>query len=348
MELSPIELKAHYTNLLHLHVKWCSKHVEKYEPLLSHGSERLIIRLFADDGTTSIGIVNRHLEENRAFISFGRHFRESGLNVPEIHIVSASEDSYILDDLGDETLLKRVLDGDGFNSAKVELYKRVIDELPKFQVTGGKGIDYTFCYQYKEFGNENIDYDLDYFKQRFLKNFHKGEIDTEQLCKDLQYIKEKILEFPREYFLYRDFQSRNIMIKNDVPYFIDFQSGRKGALLYDIASLLYDAKADIPQQTREELLEFYLESVKHYTNIDTGKMRQYFWYFAMIRILQAMGAYGFLGIVKGKKRFLESIPYALKNIDFILNNRTESVELPYLKQIFSELLNGNNTENDKA
>lgn len=348
MELSPIELKAHYTNLLHLHVKWCSKQIAKYEPLLSHGSERLIIRLFADDGTTSIGIVNRHLEENRAFISFGRHFRESGLNVPEIHIVSASEDSYILDDLGDETLLKRVLDGDEFNSAKVELYKRVIDELPKFQVTGGKGIDYTFCYQYKEFGNENIDYDLDYFKQRFLKNFHKGEIDTEQLCVDLQYIKEKILEFPREYFLYRDFQSRNIMIKNDVPYFIDFQSGRKGALLYDIASLLYDAKAEIPQQTREELLEFYLESVKHYANIDTGEMRQYFWYFAMIRILQAMGAYGFLGIVKGKKRFLESIPYALKNIDFILNNRTESVELPYLKQIFSELLNGNNTENDKA
>lgn len=348
MELSPIELKAHYTNLLHLHVKWCSKQIAKYEPLLSHGSERLIIRLFADDGTTSIGIVNRHLEENRAFISFGRHFRESGLNVPEIHIVSASEDSYILDDLGDETLLKRVLDGDKFNSAKVEIYKRVIEELPKFQVTGGEGIDHTFCYQYKEFGNENIDYDLDYFKQRFLKNFHKGEIDTEQLCVDLQYIKEKILEFPREYFLYRDFQSRNIMIKNDVPYFIDFQSGRKGALLYDIASLLYDAKADIPQQTREELLEFYLESVKHYANIDTGKMRQYFWYFAMIRILQAMGAYGFLGIVKGKKRFLESIPYALKNIDFILNNRTESVELPYLKQIFSELLNGNNTENDKA
>lgn len=348
MELSPIELKAHYTNLLHLHVKWCNKQVEKYEPLLSHGSERLIIRLIADDGTSSIGIVNRHLEENRAFICFGRHFRESGANVPEIHIVSASEDSYILDDLGDETLLKRVLDGDEFNSAKIELYKKVIDELPKFQITCNNGIDYSYCYQYKEFGNENIDYDLDYFKQRFLKNFHKGEIDTELLDKDLAYVKDKILEFPREYFLYRDFQSRNIMIKNEVPFFIDFQSGRKGALLYDIASLLYDAKADIPQQIREELLEYYFERVKQYFNIDTGKMRQYFWYFAMIRILQAMGAYGFLGIVKGKKRFLESIPYALKNIQFILNNRTEPGEFPYLKQIFSELLNGNNTENDKA
>jgi len=348
MELSPIELKAHYTNLLHLHIKWCSKQVVKYEPLLSHGSERLIIRLIADDGSSSIGIVNRHLEENRAFISFGRHFRETGLNVPEIHIVSASEDSYILDDLGDETLLRRVLDGDKFNSTKVELYKRVISEIPKFQVKGNTGLDYSFCYQYKEFGSENIDYDLDYFKQRFLKNFHKGEIDTELLDKDLAYLKEKILEFPREYFLYRDFQSRNIMIKNDEPFFIDFQSGRKGALLYDIASLLYDAKADIPQQTREELLEYYLETVKLYANIDIAKMRQYFWYFAMIRILQAMGAYGFLGIVKGKKRFLESIPYALKNINYILGSRTGSEEFLYLKQIFSELLNGNNTENDKA
>lgn len=348
MELSPIELKAHYTNLLHLHVKWCNKQVEKYEPLLSHGSERLIIRLIADDGTSSIGIVNRHLEENRAFINFGRHFKNSGLNVPQIHIVSASEDSYILDDLGDETLLKRVLDGDEFNSAKVELYKKVIGELPKFQVTGSSGIDYSYCYQYKEFGSENIDYDLDYFKQRFLKNFHKGEIDTELLDKDLACLKDKILEFPREYFLYRDFQSRNIMIKNDEPFFIDFQSGRKGALLYDIASLLYDAKADIPQQIREDLLEYYLEELKQYADIDAVKMKQYFWYFAMIRILQAMGAYGFLGIVKGKKRFLESIPYALKNINFILSSRTGTNEFPYLKQIFSELLNGNNTENDKA
>ena len=347
MELSPIELKAHYTNLLHLHVKWCRRGIEKYEQLLSHGSERLIVRLHAEGGTSSIGIVNRHLEENRAFISFGKHFHEKGLNVPQIHIISPSEDSYILDDLGDETLLKCVLAANEFNTDIIDLYKKVIDELPKFQITGGAEIDYKLCYQYNEFGSDNIDYDLDYFKQRFLKHFHKGEVNAAQLESDLLHIKDKILEFPREFFLYRDFQSRNIMIKNGTPFFIDFQSGRKGALLYDIASLLYDAKADVPQNIREELLEYYLIVLPQYANVDTGKMRSYFWYYALVRILQAMGAYGYLGIVKGKTRFLESIPYALKNINFILNERIDKNELLYLKQIFIELLNANKT-NDKA
>ncbi|HRJ86241.1 MAG TPA: phosphotransferase [Ignavibacteria bacterium] len=348
MEISPLELKTHYSNLLELHLKWRGNKIDKYEQLLSHGSDRLIVRLYADDGTTSIGIVNRHTEENRAFISFGDHFIALGLNVPRIHIVSAAEDSYILDDLGNDTLLSCVLNADEFNTEVIALYKKVIDELPKFQVTANTGLDYSLCYQYGEFGRDNIEYDLDYFKQRFLKNFHKGTIDEVRLDSDLSYIREKILEYPREYFLYRDFQSRNIMIKNGEPFFIDFQSGRKGALLYDIASLMYDAKADIPQQVREELLEYYLEVILQYVKADTDKMRSYFWYFALIRIMQAMGAYGFLGIVKGKKRFLESIPYALRNINFILNERIPGGELPYLRQIFGELLNANNTYNDKT
>lgn len=338
MDLSPIEVKGHYTNLQNLHVKYFGKQIVKYEPLLSHGSERLIIRLYSDDGSTSIGIVNRHINENKAFISFGKHFIESGLNVPEIYITSPDSSIYLLTDLGDETLLKRISDGCEFNEVKTNLYKSVINELLKFQVTAGKGIDYSFCYQFSEFGSENIDFDLQYFKDRFLKAFYKGNTDHERLDHDLSYIKNKILEFPRDYFLYRDFQSRNIMLKNDKLFFIDFQSGRKGALLYDAASLLYDAKADVPQDIREQLLEYYLKVVNEYVNADTAKMKRYFWYFAMVRILQAMGAYGFLGIVKGKRRFLESIPYALNNINFILANRTEPDELKYLKQLFSELL----------
>lgn len=348
MEISPIELKAHYTNLQHLHHKWCGKPVAKFEQLLSHGSERLIVRLITDSGESSIGIVNRQLEENRAFISFGRHFLEKGLNVPVIHIVSPSEDSYILDDLGDDTLLKCIQNEGGFNEKITGLYEKVIAALPRFQVSCSQGIDYSLCYQYSEFGSENIDYDLDYFKQRFLKNFHKGETDTLKLENDLAFIKNRILEFPREYFLYRDFQSRNIMIKNGEPFFIDFQSGRKGALLYDIASLLYDAKADIPQNTREKLLGSYLDQLSLHISVDRDKMEKYFWYFALVRILQAMGAYGFLGIVKGKTRFLESIPYALKNINYILNERIDSGDLKYLKEIFGKLLKANNTQNDKA
>lgn len=348
MEISPIELKAHYTNLLQLHVKWCGSEIEKYERLLSHGSDRLIVRLISSDKTKSIGIVNRHTEENRAFISFAGHFKKNSLNIPEIYIVSPSEDSYILEDLGDETLLDRISDGKEFGSSKTGLYKTVIEELPKFQIRAGKNIDYSFCYQFNEFGEENITFDLDYFRQRFLKNFYNDNPDETSLGFDLNYIKNKILELPRDYFLYRDFQSRNIMLRSDTPCFIDFQSGRKGALLYDIASLLYDAKADIPQNTREELLEHFLLVLKDYNIKDTESLRHHFWYFALVRILQAMGAYGYLGIVKGKRRFLESIPYALKNINFILQNRVEGKELSYLKKIFSELLTEQKTENEKA
>lgn len=348
MELSPIELKAHYTNLLHLHVKWCGSEIEKYERLLSHGSDRLIIRLISTDKTTSIGIVNRHTEENRAFLSFAGHFKQNGLNIPEIYIVSPSEDSYILEDLGDETLLNRISDGKDFDNTKTDLYKTVINELPKFQLKAAGGIDYNLCYQFKEFGEENITFDLNYFRQRFLKNFYNDEPDERSLETDLNLIKNRILELPRDYFLYRDFQSRNIMLRGNIPWFIDFQSGRKGALLYDIASLLYDAKADIPQNTREELLEYYLLVLKDNSIKDTDNLRQHFWYFALVRILQAMGAYGYLGIVKGKRRFLESIPYALKNINFILSNRIEGNELGYLKKIFSELLTEQKKENEKA
>jgi aminoglycoside/choline kinase family phosphotransferase len=129
------------------------------------------------------------------------------------------------------------------------------------------------------------------------------------------------------------------MIKNGDMYFIDFQSGRKGALLYDIASLLYDAKANIPQYERESYFEYYLDVIKNYENIDIPKYRNYFWFFAVIRILQAMGAYGFLGIVKGKERFLESVPLALKNIIYIIDNKIEGKPFDYLRNIFSGINN---------
>lgn len=351
MELSPIELKAHYSHLNHLHIKWCGKSIAEYNQLLSHGSERLIVRLVSENGSTSIGIFSRHIEENRAFINFGNHFKSCGINVPEIYSVSPSFDSYILEDLGDEMLLNRIQQnnsGGGFSSTNIELYKNVINELPKIQIEAGSGIDYSFCYQFKEFGEENIKFDLDYFTQRFLKNFYKEDIDPTKLEKDLSFITGKILEVKHDYFLYRDFQSRNIMLRGNEPWFIDFQSGRKGALLYDIASLLYDAKADIPQNTREELLDYYINVLKSHGINNADELKSHFWYFAIVRILQAMGAYGFLGIVKGKRRFLESIPYALKNINFILTERLPGGSLDYLKKIFSELLNEKLLQNEEA
>lgn len=339
MNISPYELKSHYAELHRLHKDVFNAEVEKYEQLLSHGSERVIVRLHSETGSTCIGIVNKHHGENKAFISFGEHFRKKGMNVPEVFVVSSEGDSYLLEDLGDETLLNRIQSVGGITEDVKEIYRKVIDALAEFQLNAGAGLDYSLCYQYKEFGIENIEYDLNYFTERFLKVFYNGTITTAQLASDMELLKHKILEMPGEFFLYRDFQSRNIMLKGSVPYFIDFQSGRKGPLLYDIASLLYDAKADIPQQTREELLGYYLHTINRLQNIDTEYYSSHFWYFAMIRILQAMGAYGFLGIVKGKRRFLESIPYAVRNINYILNEKVPRENLTVLRRVFSEILN---------
>src|SRR4030095_6893903 len=285
--------KAFYTRLQHFHFKHFGKDVSSYEPLTAHGSDRFIIRLRSETGSSCIGIINNNINENKAFISFGMHFKTCGLNVPEIYAVSDDLSSYLLEDLGDETLLDKIRSGsDEFDQEKKSLYEKVITELPKFQLTAGKDIDYTLCYQYSEFGGENIDYDINYFKERYLKVFYEGILDEKALTNDLDFLKNKILEIPCNYFLYRDFQSRNIMIKDNNFFFIDFQSGRKGALLYDLASLLYDAKADIPQKIREELVSYYLDIITDYTDIDQSLYKDHFWYFAVIRIIQALGAYG--------------------------------------------------------
>ncbi|HEY3249521.1 MAG TPA: phosphotransferase [Ignavibacteria bacterium] len=324
-----------YTQVQHLFNRHFGLKAENIEPLTSHGSDRIILRLTSSGGKSAIGIINYHIEENRAFIAFAEHFRKFGLNIPEIYNTSEDYISYLLEDLGDITLLKKI--NGSFGEEEINLYKRVIEILPEFQIKAGKSADFSWCYQFNEFAEENIRHDINYFCNRFLKVIHNISIDENELNKDFQNLTLKLLEPGRGYFLYRDFQSRNIMLKNGKFYFIDFQSGRRGPLLYDIASLLYDAKANIPQQSREELAEHYLNTVKDYVRLDSAKYKDYFWYFAIIRILQAMGAYGFLGIVKRKSRFLESIPLAIKNMRFILENRVNKNEFPYLRKIFIEI-----------
>ena len=331
--------KLYYTQLQNLHTKHFGKSYTSFEELSAHGSDRFIARLKSDSGTC-VGIVNSNLHENRAFLGFGQTFHENGMNVPRIYSVAKDEGSYLLEDLGDETLAQKVnSDWETGKAEKFALYEKGIAHLVRFQIEMRDKVDYNLCYQYSEFGEENIIFDINYFKERFLKQFYKSPFDENQLDAELNFLKDKILELPRDYFLYRDFQSRNIMLHNNDLYFIDFQSGRRGALLYDLAALLYNAKANIPQNIREQLLEHYIESASKKTNIDSGKYKSYFWYFALIRILQALGAYGFVGLVKNKPKFLESIPYALKNIDFVLNERIENNELKYLRAIFRELIN---------
>ncbi len=309
-----------------------------FEPLYAHGSDRNIVRIHSESQKPVIGIHSNDEAENRAFIGYSKHFKSQGLNVPEIYNVSEDTHFYLMEDLGDTTLFKKISeDKVKFSRHNIELYKQAIKNLIRFQTEAGRTIDYGLCYQFSEFGKDNIEFDLNYFKQRFLENFYKKELDVSRLENELDFLKQKLLEQPRDYFLYRDFQSRNIMLlKNDL-YFIDYQSGRRGALQYDIASLMYDARADVPQNLRESLLEYYIQEAGKCVKIDADEFSHYFWYFAMVRILQAMGAYGFLGITKGKKRFLDSIPYAVKNINFMLSKRINKSEFSYLKNIFSEI-----------
>jgi aminoglycoside/choline kinase family phosphotransferase len=312
------------------------------EALSAHGSDRTILRLKTDDETSAIGIMHDNVAENKAFIGLTLHFQNNKLNVPEIYKVSPDYKYYLMEDLGDKSLSKLVYGRSKHELSDeiISLYKTVINELLKFQVTAGEKIDYSLCYQFDKFGEENIDYDLNYFKERFVEMFYRGKLCEKELNSDLNYIKMKILEVPANYFLYRDFQSRNIMLINNVPYFIDYQSGRKGALHYDLASLLYDARADIPQPTRELLIEYYIQQAESYVKLDRDKFIKEFWYFALVRILQAMGAYGFLSKVKGKSNFLESVPYAVKNINTILNEKIGSKNLCSLRNLFKELEDG--------
>jgi aminoglycoside/choline kinase family phosphotransferase len=309
------------------------------EPITSHGSDRMILRLRSSAGDSAIGIVNQNVKENIAFIAFAVHFRNHGLNVPEIYERSSDNINYLMEDLGDTTLLKKITALRSNNLAEEEkkLYRLAIEALPEFQLKAGKSIDFKYCYQFNEFSEENIRFDINYFNERFLKNFYKGHAEPEELEKEFDYLTGKLLEIDRSNFLYRDYQSRNIMIKNGKLYFIDFQSGRRGALLYDIASLIYDAKANIPQYEREYYIEFYLDEVSKYIQIDKSQYRDYFWYFAIIRILQAMGAYGYLGLAKGKSRFLESIPLAINNVRYILDNKINNKHFRVLTKIFSEI-----------
>jgi aminoglycoside/choline kinase family phosphotransferase len=304
------------------------------------GSGRKIIRL-ANERSTAIGILYGVREENTAFLAFSRHFRGHGLPVPEIYGEDLAHGAYLEEDLGDTTLfqfLSRNRQGDEIAPQVVEAYRRVAAVLPRFQVEAGRDLDYSVCYPIASFDRQSIAWDLNYFKYYFLRlaavpfNEHALEADFNRLA-------DFLLEARRDFFLYRDFQSRNILLRqNGQPFFVDYQGGRKGALQYDIASLLYDAKADLPPTLRQQLLDHYLDALARFIPVDREAFLRYFYAYVYVRILQALGTYGFRGFYERKPHFLQSVPYALKNIRWLLHNVTLAVELPTLLGAFRSML----------
>lgn len=311
-------------------------------PLEGDGSSRKMFRVVGGDYETAIGVYGPDVEENRAFLSYTEAFRGAGLSVPRIYAVDVQAGVYLEEDLGETTLFDaldaaRKRDGGDFPTAIVPLYRRVVEELPRFQVEGGRVVDYSLAYPRAAFDRQSILWDLNYFKYHFLK-LARIPFNESRLERDFKRLTTFLLGADRHHFLYRDFQSRNIMLRDGEPWFIDYQGGRKGALQYDIASLLYDAKAALPESVREQLLEHYLDALERYLAVDRARFRTHYGGYVLVRIMQAMGAYGYRGFFERKIRFLQSVPPAIDNIERILRAGGLPLEVPELQAVFERII----------
>ncbi len=303
------------------------------------GSGRAIVRL-SGGGFSAIGIQYSVREENAAFLEFTRHFLRHGLPVPEIYGEELSEGAYLLEDLGDVTLfdfLSHNRRGDAIAPEAVKAYRKVVAALPRFQIEAGRDINYKVCYPRASFDRQSIAWDLNYFKYYFLR-LAGIPFNEQALEDDFSRLTDFLLSAPRDYFLYRDFQSRNVLLRDGQPYFVDYQGGRKGALQYDIASLLYDAKADLPPDLRQQLLYDYLRALEKFIPVDREAFLGHYYAYVYVRIMQALGAYGFRGFYERKAHFLQSVPYALKNLRWLLHHAELPIALPALMAAFQGML----------
>lgn len=314
------------------------EHVQPLQGQLG-ASGRNIIRL-ANARNTAIGILYPVREENVAFLEFSKHFRRHGLPVPQIYAEDLNQGAYLEEDLGDTTLfefLSKNCAGADIRSEVVDVYRKVVEVLPRFQVEAGRNLNYKVCYPRASFDRQSIAWDLNYFKYYFLR-LAGISFNEQALENDFTRLTKFLLAADHDYFLYRDFQSRNVMLRDGQPFFLDYQGGRKGALQYDIASLLYDAKADLPPDLRQHLLDHYLETLARYIDLKRDVFMQHYYAYVYVRIMQAMGAYGFRGFYERKAHFLQSVPYALKNIRWLLHNVQLPIALPMLLDAFKNMV----------
>ncbi|HUO60936.1 MAG TPA: RNase adapter RapZ [Candidatus Acidoferrales bacterium] len=303
------------------------------------GSGRVIVRL-SNTEHTAIGIQHDVAEENAAFLAFTRHFRKHGLPVPEIYAEDTANGVYLEEDLGDTTLfqfLSQNRQGADIAPEVITAYRRVVEVLPRFQVEAARDFDYSVCYPRSSFDRQSISWDLNYFKYYFLKlsgvPFHEQALEE-----DFEKLADLLLSAKRDYFLYRDFQSRNVMLRDGSPCFLDYQGGRRGALQYDIASLLFDAKAELPPEVRAQLLDHYLYALAEHIDVQRDGFLETYYAYVYVRILQALGAYGFRGFYERKAHFLQSVPYALRNLRWLMHNVKLPVELPALMSAFANMI----------
>ncbi len=324
-----------------LYKQWKGTDVVSIDLLPQSGSERRYFRLHGKDSSV-IGTYGANIKENETFVYFSQQFRKKNLAVPEIFAVSADGMFYLQEDLGTVSLLDH-LEAKGFTDEVYGLFKKSLEALAQLQINGDHGLDYKHCLTNKEFGKQAIMADLFYFKYYFLDALRKP-YDKQKLIDDFEALSNYLTHTEYKYFMFRDFQSRNIMVK-DSPggggpegasvHFIDYQGGMKGAPQYDVASLLWQARANLPDEWKNDLLEDYMNSFSRITGqgVDKSIFRSQFNGYVLIRLLQVLGAYGFRGLFERKAQFLTSIPLALRNLKDFFENQSPGISVPEFRKV---------------
>lgn len=305
--------------------------------LAGEGSSRRYWRLRGKE-TCLIGTVGTSREENHAFLAIQAQLEKAGLPVPHVVAVSKDEMSYLQDDLGDITLydaLKEARRDNRYGGEDIELLCSVMRLLPDLQFQGASGFDFSQCYPAPAFDSRLVHWDLNYFKYNFLKGLNI-DFNENLLEDDFDEFATILLSEDSSTFMYRDFQSRNVMIKEGKPYFIDFQGGRRGPIYYDVASFVGQSRANYPADVVKKMVRAYMESLERYQKVDKELFMERLRYFILFRSLQTLGAYGFRGLFERKSRFIESLPQAMCQLDNLLDEKFP--EMPYLCSLLKEIV----------
>lgn len=315
-----------------------TEEIDSIQKIPQSGGDRIYCRIATKKGGSYIATYSNNIRENETFIYFSEHFKNTAAPVPNIFAINEEKNIYIQEDFGDVSLLDR-LESEGPNENVKSLYKKTLKALSHLQINGDKNLDYSKCITSKEFGKQAILSDFLYFKYYFLDTL-KIPYDKEKLVEDLDALSTYLNHTDYKFFMFRDFQSRNVMIKNEDPFFIDYQGGMHGALQYDVASMLWQAKADLSDDWKNELLSYYLDCAELALDQTIDRIRfvsQYNGY-VLIRLLQVLGAYGFRGIFERKAHFLTSIPLALRNLKGFLQNNKMGISVPEFERILQLII----------
>ncbi len=321
-----------------LYFNWKNEAPQRIEKLPQSGSDRIYFRIFTTN-ETFIATYNLNVQENNTFVVFSKHFAQQQLPVPEVYCINNEQTIYIQKDLGSDSLLNK-LEQNGHNDYVYGLFKKSLQALAAIQIKGDKNLNYDVCLTAKEFGKQAILSDLLYFKYYFLDTL-KLPYDKQAMLQDFEALSTYLTFTEHKYFMFRDFQSRNIIVNNDEVFFIDYQGGMKGALQYDVASLLWQAKAELSSEWKDGLLQYYIDEVEQLleTTIDRNTFVSQYNGYVLIRLLQVMGAYGFRGLFERKAHFLASIPLGLTNLKFFLENKRIGISTPEFDRVLKLVAN---------